>query len=162
MLIASLNKTFLSFFPVICSITLPHSQSTQTGKPSWENARNLNKLQDYTFAVSHMLWPINIPNQNASEIEISTFYQNVINILKHAALETIPIVKFNRHTKPYWTNSVKECHAEMSYRRRLWVAEGRPVGCSFLLSKCTSRQRTYLEQVLTRRTWTMNEKLIHL
>ena len=35
--------------PVICSIsaiTLPPSQSTQTGKPSWEKARSLNILQD--------------------------------------------------------------------------------------------------------------------
>ena len=42
--------------PVICSIsaiTLPHSQSNQTGKPSWEKARSLNILHDYTFAVSH-------------------------------------------------------------------------------------------------------------
>ena len=26
--------------------------------------------QDYTFAVSHILWPINIPNPDASEIEM--------------------------------------------------------------------------------------------
>ena len=78
-----------------------------------------------------MLWPINIPNPDASEIEISTFYQNIIKFLKHAALETIPIVKFNIHTKPYWTNSVKECHAEIAYRRRLWITEGRPRGMKF-------------------------------
>ena len=120
--------------PVICSIsaiTLPPSQSTQNGKPSWEKARSLNILQDYTFAVSHMLWPINIPNSDAFEIEISTFYQNIIIILKNAVLETIPIVKFNRHAKPYWSNSVKEWHAEMSYRRRLWITEGRPRGMQF-------------------------------
>ena len=115
----------------ISAITLPPSQSTQTGKPSLEKARSLNILQDYTLAVSHMLWPINIPNQNASEIEISTFYQNIINIKKLAALETIPIVKFNRHAKPYSSNSVKECRAEMSYRRMLWITEGRPRGMQF-------------------------------
>ena len=120
--------------PAICStsaITLPPSQSIQNGKPSWEKARSLNILQDYTFAVSHMLWPINIPNPDASEIEISTFYKNIIKILKNAVLETIPIVKFNRHAKPYSSNSVKECHAEMSHRRRLWITEGRPRGMQF-------------------------------
>ena len=78
-----------------------------------------------------MLWPINIPNPDASEIEISTFYQNRIKFLKHVVLGTIPIVKFNRHVKPYWTNSVKEYHAEIAYRRRLWITEGRPRGMQF-------------------------------
>ena len=79
--------------PVICSIsaiTLPPSQSAQNGKPSCEKARSLNTLQDYTFAVSHMLWPINIPNPDASEIEISTFYQNIIKILKECSSRNHP------------------------------------------------------------------------
>ena len=120
--------------PVVCSIsaiTSPHSQSAKKEKPSWEIARRRNILSDYTFAVSHMLWPLTIPNQSATDIEIVTFYQKIVNTLKDAALETIPTVKFNKHTKPYWTTAVKECHSEMSYRRRLWLTDGRPRGMQF-------------------------------
>ena len=120
--------------PVVCSISAimsPHSEFTHKRKPSWEIARKRNILSDYTFAVSHMLWPLTIPNQNATEVEIMTFYRKIVNILKSAALETIPIAKFNKYTKPYWTNLVKECHSEMSYRRGMWIAEGRPRGMQF-------------------------------
>ena len=31
-------------------------------RSSWKKGRHLNLLNDYTFAVSHMMWPIKIPS----------------------------------------------------------------------------------------------------
>ena len=40
--------------------------------------------------------------------------------------------KFNRHTKPYWTNEIKVQHSESRRLRRIWISEGRPRGMNHL------------------------------
>ena len=121
--------------PVICSISLNNLNAEHfrpQERPSWEKARRHNLLNDYTFAVSHMLWPIKIPNLDATTNDTLQFYNKILEILTQAAKETIPNIKYNRHAKPYWSESVKKCHADMSYHRGLWINEGRPRGMQFV------------------------------
>ena len=85
--------------PVICSISLNNLNAEHfklQERPSWEKARRLNLLNDYTFAVSHMLWPIEIPNLDATTNDTLQFYNEILEILTQAAKETIPNTKYNR------------------------------------------------------------------
>ena len=78
-----------------------------------------------------MLWPVKIPNQSSSTENILDFYSKITNVLRQASKDNIPYSKYNKHAKPYWSNIVKECHAEMLFRRGLWIAENRPRGMQF-------------------------------
>ena len=66
--------------PVICSILVNTSIDKQfipLIKPSWEKARRYNLLNDYTFAVSHMLWPVKILSKDATYDTILEFYNTI-------------------------------------------------------------------------------------
>ena len=60
--------------PVICSISLNNLNAKQE-RPTWGKAGRLNLLNDYTFAVSHMLWPIKIPSLDATTNDTLHFLQ---------------------------------------------------------------------------------------
>ena len=118
-------------------------------RPSWEKARRLNLLNDYTFPVSHMLWPIKISSLDATTNDTLQLYNKILEILTQAAKENIPNTKYNRHAKPYWSESVKKCHADMSYRRGMWINEGRPREMQFvtfrLYKKAKEKSRRTLQ-----------------
>ena len=43
-----------------------------------------------------------------------------------SAQKNIPVNTFNKHTKPYWTEQIKELHGNMRQTRLNWLEEGRP------------------------------------
>lgn len=47
--------------------------------------------------------------------------------MANAVRMTIPLKKFRKHIKPYWTNSVKQIHNHMSTKRKVWIHEGQPI-----------------------------------
>ena len=43
-----------------------------------------------------------------------------------SAQQNIPVNTYNKHTKPYWTEQIKELHRNMRQTRLNWLEEGRP------------------------------------
>ena len=136
---------------VICSISLNNLNAEHfrpQERPSWEKARRHNLLNDYTFAVSHMLWPIKIPNLDATTNDTLQFYNKILEILTRAPKETIPNTKYNRHAKPYLSEYVKKCHADMSYHRGLWINEGRSRGMQFVTFRLYKKAKDKFRRTL--------------
>ena len=61
----------------------------------------------------------------------------IISSILRSADECLPKVKFNKHTKPYWSNDLKLAHAESRRLRRVWINLGRPRGSNANLIEST-------------------------
>ena len=49
----------------------------------------------------------------------------IVHAVLKASSECLPKVKYNRHSKPYWSQEIKQAHAESRRLRRIWINLGR-------------------------------------
>lgn len=114
--------------PIICSIELDSlataAQSVQMPtKIAWDKALSNGSVNDFTFAVSQNLWTVNIKQTNIEE-----YNETIVKALKDASTDTLPIIKFRKHLKPYWNSQLSNLHDDMIQHRNVWVQENRPRG----------------------------------
>ena len=83
-------------------------------------------IADYQNRIASILQPYETCHES-----VDVLNDIIVNAL-HAAENKLPKSKFNRHTKPYWTNEIKVQHSESRRLRRIWISEGRPRGMNHL------------------------------
>ena len=72
-----------------------------------------------------------LERMNYANSNVDTLNNDLVTILKYASSTTIPHCGYNPYTKPYCNSEVKNAHNEERYKRRCWVADGRPRGMHF-------------------------------
>ena len=119
--------------PIVVKIKLdynPHRLSYSYMKsPAWQkiNDENLKNYQEFlNNPLDFLLERMNYANPN-----VDTLNNDLVTILKYASSTTIPHCGYNPYTKPYWNSEVKNALNEERYKRRCWVADGRPRGMHF-------------------------------
>ncbi|MES9879586.1 MAG: reverse transcriptase family protein, partial [Sedimenticola sp.] len=68
----------------------------------------------------------NITEASSGNQHIESLYNHIVKSIRNASNLTLPISHFNKHSKPYWTASVKEAHADQRAKRLAWIKAGRP------------------------------------
>jgi hypothetical protein len=66
-----------------------------------------------------------------TEFELDEYIHKISDTLCKSAAATIPFSSFNPFSRPEWTKTVKNLHAEEKAKRRIWMSEGRPRGMNF-------------------------------
>jgi hypothetical protein len=100
-------------------------------KLSWKLANG--SICNYTLLLKELLDNFHTPDISCgSTVSISEYDKSLVNALTTAATMTIPVVKFRKHVKPYWTSDVKLAHSEMLFKRQIWLNENKPRGASFI------------------------------
>ena len=119
--------------PIVVKIKLdynPHRLSYSYMKsPAWQkiNDKNLKNYQEFlNDPLDFLLERMNYANPN-----VDTLNNDLVTILKYASSTTIPHCGYNLYTKSYWNFEVRNAHNEERYKRRCWVADGRPRGMHF-------------------------------
>ena len=112
--------------PIICSLHLPgelhHVDSTdKVPSIAWNKAVLNGSILDYSFAVSHNLWTLDM-----KQTDIETYYSKIVSAVTDAARDTLPTLKFKRHLKPYWNDNLSTLHRNMIQTRDSWIADNRP------------------------------------
>lgn len=62
----------------------------------------------------------------ATTQDIDKLANMICEYMRKSAQKNIPVKTFNKHTKPYWTEHIKELHRNMRQSRYRWLEEGRP------------------------------------
>ena len=94
------------YYPVLCSLTIiPYIENTNleystTCRIAWDKAVDTGKVIDYSFAVSQHLWTL---SQHECD-DIETYYNILLKAVSNSTTETLPLVKFRKHLKPYWND----------------------------------------------------------
>jgi hypothetical protein len=100
-------------------------------KLSWKLANG--SICNYTLLLKELLDNFHTPDISCgSTVSISEYDKSLVNALTTAATMTIPVVKFRKHVKPYWTSDVKLAHSKMLFKRQIWLNENKPRGASFI------------------------------
>ncbi|CAC5416427.1 unnamed protein product [Mytilus coruscus] len=110
--------------PILCTFEteshLHNPQETSDPTVSWERTRNINCIEDYTFAVSNNLWTVKFPNTALPDV-IESYYSCIVSAIKKAEKDTLPYKKFNRHSKPYWNHNLTVLRDSMRSIRNEWI-----------------------------------------
>ena len=97
--------------------------------PSWHKATDeqLSSYKDKTesYLISKQFKTPETPD------EIENLNKLLTNTLINTAKETIPLKKYNPHTKPYWNKELSDAHAKARLKRYLWLNENRPRGLAY-------------------------------
>ena len=108
-----------------------HSLKNSSSKhPAWHKA-NPESLAQYRHRTNNTLRSIATTYHLQSECELDEYICNISDTLCKGAAATIPFTSFNPFTRPEWTKTVKNLHAEERAKRRIWLSEGRPRGMNF-------------------------------
>lgn len=58
--------------------------------------------------------------------QIDTFQENITMCIFKASELTLPKVKYKKYLKPYWSNELRDVHANMLVKRKQWLKENKP------------------------------------
>ncbi|MES9885046.1 MAG: endonuclease/exonuclease/phosphatase family protein, partial [Sedimenticola sp.] len=107
--------------PICININLPinHTQVKNLSAHVAWNKITEAQLHAYQQSLSSSL-------ENLCFDDVDTIYGNIINAILIATQKTLPMSKYNRHSKPYWSKDVKLSHDAQRQARRLWISQGRP------------------------------------
>lgn len=162
----SVSSTY-DHLPVTVSISLeenPHKLRDSFMKsPSWHRITE-NNIANYRLNLSEPIESL-IDNVNNNCVNIDSFYEQFVVILRNAADSAIPSTSYNPYTKPYWNGDVKTAHNKERDMRKKWVQEGRPRGmnresyCNYKRAKRDFRntQQAAQEQYIEETYSDMNE-----
>lgn len=135
--------------PIVVKIKLdynPHRLSYSYMKsPAWQkiNDENLKNYQEFlNDPLDFLLERMNYANPN-----VDTLNNDLVKILKYTSSTTIPHCGYNPYTKPYWNSEVKNALNEERYKRRCWVADGRPRAMHFKSYREYKRTKSKLRNV---------------
>ena len=95
------------------------------------NKCTTESLNNYKLTLENKLTQIDLQTAKhdiRTKTQIDDFANFIINAMHNAASKTLTISKFNKHTKPYWTEEVKQAHKFQREKRIEWIRDGRPRG----------------------------------
>ncbi|CAC5361834.1 unnamed protein product [Mytilus coruscus] len=76
-------------------------KSVMSYKVAWTKALETNSVNDNSFAVSQVLWSVQMPSLPATKEDIEFYYKTIIDAVQKADKGTLPHKQFVKHIKPY-------------------------------------------------------------
>ena len=122
--------------PIICGLNIPLTDfASENASISTHIA--WHKLDEQTMrAYESELSNTLLSKSNALDIRarerIDMRHNIIIESITIASDLTLPKTKFRPYLKPYWDRALKDLHAAMREKRRVWVREGRPRGRNYV------------------------------
>lgn len=117
--------------PIVITMSLACAVTKSPYNPScisaaWHKA-NPEQILAYQSDMEHSLNNL-ISHEIQTSKEINDLASSITEQMHTSATKNIPQSKFNKHTKPYWNDHIKQQHYNMRQARYCWLAEGRPRG----------------------------------
>lgn len=131
------NQTFSvsGDHPVFCSVAIKPLMTSSAGNapPSvaWDRTRKYGYINDYSFALSHLLWNVEFPDGTINQFVIEDYYSKIVSSIQQAEHETLPYSVFRSHIKPYWNDNLSTLRDVMRSYRVDWISY-----CKFHDMKC--------------------------
>ena len=122
--------------PIICGLNIPLTDFASENA-SISTYIAWHKLDEQTMRAYESELSNTLPSKsNALDIHarerIDMRHNIIIESITSASDLTLPTTKFRPYLKPYWDRALKDLHAAMREKRRVWVREGRPRGRNYV------------------------------
>ncbi|MCG7876973.1 MAG: reverse transcriptase domain-containing protein, partial [Candidatus Thiodiazotropha endolucinida] len=122
--------------PIVCCVSVPRD-NLDINNFSFPSHIKWDKLTDETLHLYRMELEKRLFAKYNNSEEVSTTenfdrkYTHLVNSIITASDTTLPKTKFKPYLKPYWDRVLKDLHAAMREKRRIWISHGRPRGVQF-------------------------------
>ena len=118
-------------YPILLKLEL-ESQPTQqavtlnsnTKCIQWHKATSVT-LETYSEVLTSKMEQSSLEGLN---LNVNGFADRITECIHEAAYDALPLKRFNKYSKPYWTRDVKLAHDISRSCRRDWLAAGKPRG----------------------------------
>ena len=124
--------------PVACSVRIPAANLNVNNFefPShikWDKLTEESKQSYKSDLETLLIKDSNVEGQTCHE-SLSKKYMHIVDCITRSS-ESLPKTKFKPFLKPYWDSVLKNLHAIMHEKRRIWKREGQPRGKQHLAYK---------------------------
>ena len=124
--------------PIILELSLPvtyidHQNEMDREPLKWSKYSPEQIIQLYTENLALSLKHLFVPSwQTANENDVEKYYADILSAMKSVAMKYIKRKTYVPHIKPFWNETLKMLHKQMTECRAHWQNDGKPRGHEYI------------------------------